>query len=227
MRSPNGPFRRPLVTRGETNRAGPARSARSPPADSSRRADLLPPEGVSSSRQKTKDKRRETPPSSTLCPALKISHPTPNPTHRPENRKCRHFRPKTLPERDFYPSIFRVFCTLFDAILKYLCPCTRLHKIRAFSRCPPIFAAARHQSAPQTAPKAGPKLRAFSRVSPISASARCLSVPQTAPKPAPNLRAFFAQPYVDVQSVQSLLPPHPPLQPSPPEGRSTSPGGGV
>ena len=152
------------------------------------------------SRQKTKDKRRETPPSSTLCPALEISHPTPQPTHRPENRKCRHFCPKTYAYNDFHTSIFRVFCTLFDAKLKYLCPCTRLHKIRAFSRCPPIFAAARHQSAPQTAPKAAPKLRAFSRVSLISASARHQSAPQTAPKPAPNLRAFFAQPFVDACS---------------------------
>ena len=134
-----------------------------PPPVCRRDALLSPPEGVSSSRQKTKDKRRETPPSSTLCPALKISHPTPT-NHRPENRKCRHFRPKTLPERDFYPSIFRVFCTLFEAFRLYLCQCTWPHKIPTFSRGPLIFAPARHQSATQTAPKPAPKLRAFSHV---------------------------------------------------------------
>ena len=78
------------------------------------------------------------------------------------NWSWRHFCPHTLPERDFYPSLFRVFCTLFDAILICICQCTWPHKIPTFSHCPPIFAPARHQSATQTAPKPAPKLRAFS-----------------------------------------------------------------
>ena len=140
---------------------------------------------VQDKRPKTKDGRFRL----LLLFAQPSKFPTqPNP-HRPRNLNCRHFCPKTYRNRDFYPSIFRVFCTLFDAILLYLCPCTRSHKIRAFSRCLHIFAAARHQCAPQTAPKAGPKLRAFSRISPTSAPARRQSVPQTAPEPAPNLRA--------------------------------------
>ena len=81
LRSPNGPFRRPLVNRGETNRAGPARSARSPPADSSRRADLLPPEGVSSGLLKIYDS---------------FSHPPSR-----GNLNCRHVCTKTTALVDF------------------------------------------------------------------------------------------------------------------------------
>ena len=117
--------------------------------------------------------------------------------HRPKTRNCRHFCPKTYPERDFYPSNFRVFFTLFDAFLLYLCQCTRSHKMRAFSRCPPTFAFARHQSATQSAPKPDPKLRAFSgvklfrsRCPPIFAPVRQQSATQTASKAGPNLRAF-------------------------------------
>ena len=95
--------------------------------------------------------------------ARQPSQATPPIYPSPETWSWRHFCPYTYPERDFYPSIFRVFCTLFDAILICICQCTWPHKIPTFSRGPPIFAPARHQSATQTAPKPAPKLRAYTR----------------------------------------------------------------
>ena len=144
---------------------------------------LSPPEGVSCLRLKTKDERREDSAPPTLRRRLGKIHP---PTPSSGNWSCRHFCPHTYPERDFYPSTFRVFFTLFDAILICICQCTWPHKIPTFSRGPLIFAPARHQSATQTAPKPAPKLRAFSRVLHIFVSAQHQSAPQT----APTLRAF-------------------------------------
>ena len=134
---------------------------------------------------KTKDERRKTgrlrPPHS-----AETARKNPPPTPSSGNWSCRHFCPKTYAGRDFYPSIFRVFCTLFEASILYLCQCTWPHKIPTFSRGPLIFAPARHQSATQTAPKPVPKLRVFSCALSIFVSVQHQSAPQT----ASTLRAF-------------------------------------
>ena len=145
---------------------------------------------------KTKDERRKTgrlrPPHS--AETARKNPPTPPPSSG--NWSCRHFCPKTYAGRDFYPSIFRVFCTLFEAFLLYLCQCTWPHKIPIFSRGPLIFAPARHQSATQTAPKPVPKLRVFS----CALYFRFRSAPKRTADRAYTAR-FFAHPCVDVLSL--------------------------